>query len=395
MVLLTPTGFLAVVFLVAWLLPLLLVWHYCHYRVPVRLAEITASFLRKDPASPARLRPVEHYVRLFIVPGFDPAQVQQESDWEACIRRQFTRHHAGERYMQAIFVLAVVSGLALFAIWARVVEFNGFACFFSEETVYALAGAYVWSLYEIQLRRSTNDLTPLELFWTDLRYLAAVPIGFCVALLATDVAHPAVAFGITALPINDIRRLFRKKALERIGVGALGADGPPDGLLTAVVEGIDLDAVTRLEELQITTYSSLAYADPIRLMAKTGYPLRLIVQWIDHALLAIYAPRLKRKLAGAGLPCSLDAKEFFITHFAEEAPVTGGGMSCQPRDYRQCPVVASLAKRLDLDATLLGEIFQRVWSDPHVVFLDTLWYTGYPDKGQRLLPGCPYHKPLS
>lgn len=391
MALLTPTSFLAVVFIVAWLLPLLLVWHYCHYRVPARLAEITASFLRKDPASPDRLRPVEHYVRLFIVPGFDPAQARHESDWEACIRRQFTRHHAGERYLQAILVLAVVSGLALFDIWARVVEFNGFACFFSEETVYALAGAYVWSLYEIQLRRSTNDLTPLELFWTDLRYLAAIPIGYCVALLAKDVAHPAIAFGITALPINDIRRLLRKKTLQKVGVTSLSAESPPDGLLTAIVEGIDLDAVTRLEELQITTYSSLAYADPIKLMAKTGYPLRLIVQWIDHALLAIYAPRLKRKLASVGLPCSLDVKEFFITHFAKETSVSGGGKSCQPRDYGNCPVVASLAKRLELDAPSLNEIFQRVWSDPHVVFLDTLWYTGYPDKDQRILPDCPHH----
>jgi hypothetical protein len=124
-------------------------------------------------------------------------------------------------------------------------------------------------------------------------------------------------------------------------------------------------------------------------MVKAGLSLRHIIQWMDHAMLAIYAFDYKRKLAENGICCSLDAKEFYETHFVR-SPDENAPEKLTPLKYEHCDAVAELAKRMALPAVLLCEIFGRVAIDPQVLFLDKMWYTGYPGKRVKA-PPCPSH----
>ena len=128
----------------------------------------------------------------------------------------------------------------------------------------------------------------------------------------------AFAFIAASFPLRDLQRWLRKRALEKMKVEETAKlESTRAGYLTQVVDGLSPDTVARLEEIGIVTFADLAYADPIRIMVKAGISLRHIIQWMDHAMLAIYALDYKQKLAENAITCSLDAKEFYETHFVK------------------------------------------------------------------------------
>ena len=56
-----------------------------------------------------------------------------------------------------------------------------------------------------------------------------------------------------------------------------------------------------------------------------------------------------------------------------------------------CQALIQLEDRMKIPAVLIGEIFGRITIDPHVQFLDRMWYTGY--RRHRLDPvPCPDHE---
>ena len=388
---------LKIAFVGAWLTPLLLVWQYHRFRMEARLKEIQRALL-KEPTG-ARPLPAEHYVQLFDTelepPAEDTAREQRKQQLAEVLKWQFTTYHRKWEFYPALLLFAATSagGLLLVYAWIQRAPPGGLPYQYGIETVLAIAGAYVWSIYEILLRRASRDLTPDELYAIAVRFLVAIPIGRAMSIFANDSAKASLAFAATAFPLKDFSRFMRRRALKKIGEETPVERVDRNCLLSECVDGIDLAAVTRLEELHITTHTNLAYADPIRLMARTGYSLRMIIQWMDHALLAVYALPYKKKLNEAGLPCSLDVKEFYETHFARVADEKGNPIPWTNRDIGKCETVAALEKKLGLKRELIREIFQRVAADPHVRFLATLWYTGYRASDEPSLPNCGEHVP--
>lgn len=375
----TTAWLILFLFVLAWAAPLILMVHYRASTVRLRFNEIRDALIdRSDEAkSPAR-----HYLKLFT--RKDPAANATPDDLEGAIYAHFLQFQSWRRYAMALFLLAAFSGGALYFVWAWATQtfietspFGAIARVLPKETVFALTGAYVWSLYELSQRARRRDLTPDELFDVSIRYLFALPIGHLGALLSIDSVDYAFAFVASALPLRDINRFVRKRALEKMNVEDSKAEPTRAGYLTEVVDGLSPDTLARLEEIGIVTFTDLAYADPIRIMLKAGFSLRHIIQWMDHAMLAIYAFDYKKKLAENAICCALDAKEFYKAHF--EQPTT-----------HKCPAIAALAKRMDVPPVLLGEMFARVAVDPQVMFLDKVWYTGYP-ADQPKFPPCAFH----
>jgi hypothetical protein len=368
-----------ILFVLAWGAPLALIVHYRVSTVRRRYDEIRDALLdRNDLAeSPAR-----HYLKLFT--RKDPGKNATADELEAAIYAHFLQFHSWTRYALALVLLASFSGGAFYFVWGWTTQtFTGTSPFgpikhvLPMEAVFALTGAYVWSLYELSDRARRRDLTPDELFDVSIRYLFALPIGYVGALLSVDSVDAGFAFAASALPLRDIRRFVRKRALEKMNVVDAKVEPTRAGYLTEVVDGLGPDTLARLEEIGIVTFTDLAYADPIQIMVKAGFSLRHIIQWMDHAMLAIYAFDYKKKLAENGITCSLDAKEFYETHFENKAT-------------DKCPAVAALEQRMSVPAVLLCEIFSRVAIDPQVLFLGKMWYTGYP--GERVQsPPCKFH----
>jgi hypothetical protein len=359
-----------IVFLLAVAITPVIVLAYRLLIVPRRREEIWTS-LSKD----AR----EAYRRLFAP--------EEERGADRALNDAFDATHGGWRYVGAcipmIVATAAAVGACLLAVDARLQGSHARAPAFiviQEPAIFALAGAFVWSVYEVLSRVGSRDLGPDTLMQITLRYLAAVPIGWALSLIAAGQVVNTFAFASTVFPLRELRNFIRRWFAKKVGLEST----PPQsravvGEVAVTLDGVGEDAAARLLELEYATALDLAYADPVRLMARTGRSLRLVLSWIDQALLFVYAPGLKTSLARWGVPCALDASEFYEHHFFDPA-------SKASRAYTNDAYVAALAKRVDADAEILGQIFGNVWRDPHVSFLRVVWYLDAARDPTPMLP---------
>jgi hypothetical protein len=188
------------------------------------------------------------------------------------------------------------------------------------------------------------------------------------ALLSIDATKDAFAFIAAAFPLREARLLLRERALKNPQAEPTAVAGGriADGHIGRTIDGIGDATVAALEDAGFATYMDLAYADPIRVMAGMGHPLRLVLAWIDECLLAVYAPALKGPLAKVGIPCALDASEFFDTHCRATYSATTKWDDESP--------VGQLAKAIGgIAPALLVDMLKRVYEDPHVRFLACVW----------------------
>jgi hypothetical protein len=341
---LISTGILACLFVP------FLVARYVTRTIPKRLAEIEAVF------SDANSRRVYDLI-------FETGSQGEKSP----VDKRFKAIHNRGSYLRGTLLVLAVTALATIVIlsWLQG-KISGLDAAFaavSTEAVLALAGAYVWSVYEAISRTRSEEMTPDDLYELALRFLTAVPIGYVATLLSIDSADGAAAFVVSAFPLRDVKRMFQERLLKRAE-----AQGTEDrDSLTATIPGLSYSARTRLGELGINTYLDLAYSDPIELMAQSGFSLRQLLSWTDKALLAVYAGDRAPKFAAAGLPCALDVKEFYQDHCFD-------GDSGELKDWSRCPVMAELASAVGIALPLLPETLCRVYWNPHVRLLDALWY---------------------
>jgi hypothetical protein len=295
--------------------------------------------------------------------------------------RIFERIHARAKYAIPLVLLLIVTGASLLFtggwIGARLTGATDGIAKVPLEIVMAVAGAYSWSIFEIHGRTRSRDLTPEDLYDVSLRFLVAVPVGYAGSLLAVDKVSAAFAFVVTALPLRDMRLFMRQTFYKKYGSVSDSRDAETQGHLRVSLQGMGDETIARLQELNITTYLDLAYADPVRLMAQTGFSFREILTWIDQALLRVYAGPNTTKLWRLSLPCALDAWEYYQDHFHD--PKTN-----KERPWQRDQAVADLAQALDLPVTSLPELFKRIYADPHVAFLAKLWYEFRPEESKWL-----------
>jgi hypothetical protein len=336
----------------------LLVMIYRQFLVRRRLKELHAN-LWTEPA-------IEDYVRLFGSGG--SKKLVGEHAMKEAIKEEFFRVHSLWNYFLPIVLLSVVTAGVVITVglWAEATLGHSPSTI-TVTAVMSLAGAYIWALYEILTRIRSQDLTPVDLSELTLRLLAAIPIGYAFSLLALDGKEGLFAFIAASFPLRDVKLILRQRAMKKLELdGRTNESRALEGHLGRVLDGLSDVTLARLEELGIITYMDLAYTNPVRLMARTGYSLRHILAWIDQALLAVYAPSLKVRMSQLGVPCSLDAYEFYEAHCWDPAA--------------QCPkgcdeAVVALASGLQIAPVLLIEILREVYVDPHVRFLNAIWYS--------------------
>lgn len=341
----------------------LLVVHYRLLVIPKRIEDLKTNLWNA--------KAIYDYVELFT--ATDAEFGQEKKMLDKIVDQTFFGIHGWRRYLEPLVPLTVVIAavVAMCVFWADTKvrgQSNPFQAIDSD-VILALSGAYVWSVYGVLSRARSLDLTPDYLMEVVLRLVAAVPIGHAFSLLALERVDGAFAFASAAFPLREMRLLLRERALRKLKEQEAERSGQVyKGDLNQVVDGIGEEKIARLEELHVMTYMDLAYVDPVWLMARTGHSLRLVLAWMDQALLAVYALEHKKKLVGLGVTCALDACEFYEAHCFNP-------QEKKSRDWSQDAAVTELAKGLGLAPMLLVEMLDKVYGDPHVVFLSKIWYS--------------------
>ncbi len=171
---------------------------------------------------------------------------------------------------------------------------------------WGVAGAYSYVLFTFGSRSFRNDLTVGVASWAVVTLITGPTLAVLLALAwkmqtpANDLADwqgAAVLFFAGLAP----RRVMN--IIERVALQFLQApsDASTNKLIPlTTLRGIGPELAVRLREENIEDVTSLAYADPIRLVQSMPYDLRQVVEWIDQAQLAVALPDQYENAAAAG-----------------------------------------------------------------------------------------------
>lgn len=168
--------------------------------------------------------------------------------------------------------------------------------------VYALFGAFVWTLWTVIRAYTRNDLTPATLYWVFFRYVLAVGYGMLAATLFAPALADLGAFFIATLPISELLRFIGTR-LSPSTPGMARVEGTPK--LTEI-QGIDAGVVQRLEDLDVHTAQDLAFSDPLSLMLMSNFSPKVLIDWMDQAFLVNYVGEGVKELRPRGIRGSIE-----------------------------------------------------------------------------------------
>jgi hypothetical protein len=228
---------------------------------------------------------------------------------------------------------------------------------------FALIGGLLWTLYVLFRDYARTDLRPASFNWISFRFVLALAIGLVADRLFPAAAADLGAFVLATIPFGDAHRFIRSKvpglAVEEVR--------PP----LTVVQGVDPETVERLSELGIHTVQQLAFVDPLRLMLGTNLSPKVLIDWIDQALLYIYVGDDIAKLRPRGIRGAIEMASLYREeYYARPDAVDKAGLQ----------VIASVAAALSISAEEVLKLVRSLYQDNQVLTLWRLWGSLDPDQ---------------
>lgn len=149
---------------------------------------------------------------------------------------------------------------------------------------FALLGGFFWSIWYLVRSYAATDLAPVAFYWMIFRYVLAVCIGLLTPMLFVDAIASLGSFVLASLPITETMRFVRGRFAQNFG-GSATAERQTS---LEALQGIDREIMDKLTEVGITTIQGLAYVDPLALLFRTNFPPKVVIDWMDQALLYCY-----------------------------------------------------------------------------------------------------------
>ena len=150
--------------------------------------------------------------------------------------------------------------------------------------VFALIGAFGWSVWALIRAYVATDLTPDDLYWVASRYVFAVPIGLLATSIFQDNLATLGAFVISGLPAEEIKDKLQDLVAKKAPGFSRHEGQPPLHKL----QGLDQATMTRLQERGIQTTQQLAYMDPLGFLFRTNFDATTLADLMDQAFLYNY-----------------------------------------------------------------------------------------------------------
>jgi hypothetical protein len=229
----------------------------------------------------------------------------------------------------------------------------------------ALAGAYVWGLYDVLRRYQILDLTPGSLHFIWLRLIVAPVLGGLAGAVAADPFALLGAFGLGAFPLRTLKSFVKEKAASRLNITQ--GDIPTEPETLHYLQGLTKEVTERLEEDFYTSAEHVANADPVKLYLQSGFEWKVVLDLIDQAILFMYVGDKLPALRPIGIRGAIELVELYEDNNRSESEDLP-----YPRERAE-KMVKSIAEKLEEEEHTVENMIWMLKHDPQVDLIMTLW----------------------
>jgi hypothetical protein len=224
---------------------------------------------------------------------------------------------------------------------------------------YALAGAYLWVVYDLIARYRLRNLVPSAVYYCAFRIAIIVPLAYALAASLANYSQnlaASLAFLLGAFPTSTLFLLARRNAGKILGLteDPTQPEKPPE---LEKLQGVNRPIAEAFSDIGVSTLVQLAYDDPIQLAMRTNLAFYFVLDLVSQALVAIYLDLdIARRYSIRG---SVEASSLAARFFKNERVAN--------------QVVAELAHELKLSEAVLAVILYQIKEDPCSKFIDAIW----------------------
>jgi hypothetical protein len=227
---------------------------------------------------------------------------------------------------------------------------------------YALAGAYLWVVYDLIARYRQRNLVPSAIYYCAFRIAIIVPLAYALGASLANYSEnlgASLAFLLGAFPTSTLFLLARRNAGKMLNIteDPTQPEKPPE---LEKLQGVNRPIAEAFSDVGVSTLVQLAYDDPIQLAMRTNLAFYFVLDLASQALVAIYLDlEVVRRYSIRG---SVEASSLAEKFFKGEPVAT--------------QVVAELAHELKLSEAVLAVILYQIKEDPCSKFIDAIWNRG-------------------
>lgn len=231
---------------------------------------------------------------------------------------------------------------------------------------WGVTGAFVYVLTEFGSRFFRNDLTVGAAVWGIITLIVGPALAVALAIAWKMDAGPSpwqsgIVLFFAGLAPRRVVSIIESVALQLLK-SPTDATVPSKSVPLTSLRGLSSDIAVRLREENVQDVSTLAYADPVRLVLSLPYDLRQIVDWMDQAQLAIACPQQFESLRDAGVTGAIDLSWRWMTTALKQE---GGTTVLDPK----APLPESfknLVANPDRDAAAIYETARQLFYEEQV-----------------------------
>jgi hypothetical protein len=246
--------------------------------------------------------------------------------------------------------------------------------------VYAGYGAYIYTLILVISRLNSSALTGQFLAVSSVRSAIALVLGFAAAdtnIFSGLTGHQGlfILFFIGLFPAWAMDAV-RRRAQNLFKARDVGCDVLP----LCLIDGLDDGIGDRLAELGVWDIQHIAASDPVVLAAKSLYPIRRVVDWMDQALLISYVRGQISHFRSVGVRGAIDFALLYSDAMGFDSEIEDLNNPEDQAAYRKkladraAEIFKVLAQKTGLSEASLNAIGRSLYEDAVVNFIWDLWF---------------------
>lgn len=190
-----------------------------------------------------------------------------------------------------IFISTVLSILVYLNQITLVLDIN------ATVAISSIAGAYMYVVSDGIQNVRQRSLNASTLYWYVLRMLLAIPIGVALTHPFTVDIRPFIAFGLGALPMDEIIKVLRRFTTEKFNLTM--AEEKSDQLIQ--LEGVTGRISSLLIAEGVDSIEQIITVDPVLLSIHTGLPFKFILHLGSQAIVRRHLGVATEKLIPLGI----------------------------------------------------------------------------------------------